>query len=244
MHRNRLGFTLIELLVVIAIIAILAAILFPIFTRAKKRAQEAACLANLKQIGSAMSLYLQDSNDKYPTAFAYKGIDSAGNPPGLDAEIPSAIGLLKILLPYSKTAEIWTCPTGARRAYGAATCTYPAKGSHGMVGWILLDNGTYACTNYVSYPLNTFAYADGTFQEEFCRGWSPLRAMQTWGKTFTYGPMSKKYPNPLWNNRLIQDGYAVANMWRPHGNGTNILYHDGHVYRARDFRDPNNPADG
>lgn len=60
------GFTLIELLVVIAIIALLAAILFPVFGRARENARKATCISNLKQIGSAMMLYLQDWDETYP----------------------------------------------------------------------------------------------------------------------------------------------------------------------------------
>lgn len=63
---NKRGFTLIELLVVIAIIAILAAILFPVFARAKSAAKKTLCLSNLKQIGIAMSLYQADADDGYP----------------------------------------------------------------------------------------------------------------------------------------------------------------------------------
>src|ERR687888_166883 len=68
-HRmgQRRGFTLIELLVVIAIIAILAAILFPVFARARESARRSTCLSNLKQIGTATLMYLQDYDDTYPS---------------------------------------------------------------------------------------------------------------------------------------------------------------------------------
>src|SRR5262249_58451868 len=67
MRRRRvLGFTLIELLVVIAIIAILAAILFPVFAQARESARRTTCLSNCKQIGLSMAMYLQDYDNTYP----------------------------------------------------------------------------------------------------------------------------------------------------------------------------------
>src|SRR5687768_10306071 len=64
----RRGFTLIELLVVIAIIAILAAILFPVFAQAKLSAKQTVCLSNIRQLGTAAQLYMIDSDDKWPAA--------------------------------------------------------------------------------------------------------------------------------------------------------------------------------
>jgi prepilin-type N-terminal cleavage/methylation domain-containing protein/prepilin-type processing-associated H-X9-DG protein len=65
-RAHRRGFTLIELLVVIAIIAILAAILFPVFAQAREKARQAVCLSNLKQLGTAIMLYAQDYGETYP----------------------------------------------------------------------------------------------------------------------------------------------------------------------------------
>lgn len=66
MKRRLNGFTLIELLVVIAIIAILAAILFPVFAQAREKARGITCLSNLKQVGTGLAMYVQDNDEKYP----------------------------------------------------------------------------------------------------------------------------------------------------------------------------------
>ena len=67
LHARRSGFTLIEMLVVIAIIAILAAILFPVFSRARETARRTVCLSNLQQIGAAIAIYEGDAGGFLPT---------------------------------------------------------------------------------------------------------------------------------------------------------------------------------
>src|SRR5438270_8287108 len=74
------GFTLIELLVVIAIIAIIAAILFPVFAQAREKARQATCVSNMKQIGTALTMYQQDYDETYPFGYQYYGTyDAQGN---------------------------------------------------------------------------------------------------------------------------------------------------------------------
>ena len=68
-QSTRRGFTLIELLVVIAIIAILAAILFPVFAQAREKARQISCLSNSKQIAMALTMYVQDYDETFPTAW-------------------------------------------------------------------------------------------------------------------------------------------------------------------------------
>ncbi len=89
------GFTLIELLVVIAIIAILAAILFPVFARARENARRASCMSNLKQVGLTMMQYTQDYDERYPYGVPanWKGIGWAG-----------------MIYPYAKSAQVFVCP--------------------------------------------------------------------------------------------------------------------------------------
>lgn len=91
----RKGFTLIELLVVIAIIAILAAILFPVFARAREKARQTSCLSNLKQIALAFNMYASDYDSMYPATWT-------GYPSTVYAHL---------LLPYMKNVQLMTCPS-------------------------------------------------------------------------------------------------------------------------------------
>lgn len=99
----RRAFTLIELLVVIAIIAILAAILFPVFAQAKETARKTTCLNNMKQIGIGQMMYVSDSDGRYPSWVPQMPPINGGNtnffPPDLQ------------LMPYIKNEKIWKCPS-------------------------------------------------------------------------------------------------------------------------------------
>ena len=83
--RAKRGFTLIELLVVIVTIAILAAILFPVFSRARENARRASCQNNLKQIGTAIMQYTQDYDEKIPSLYRMDGAKTADVPSGIFA---------------------------------------------------------------------------------------------------------------------------------------------------------------
>ncbi len=110
--RRFAGFTLIELLVVIAIIAILAAILFPVFAQAREKARQTSCLSNNKQIGLATIMYIQDYDETFPVEAwfgnnRYDGVPVVGS--GVAGE--SATNYKDELYPYTKNQQIWICPT-------------------------------------------------------------------------------------------------------------------------------------
>lgn len=221
-NRQGAAFTLIELLVVIAIIALLAAILFPVFAQAREKARETVCLSNTRQIGTAVRMYVQDYDETFPIFHAYNFTP----PPGQ----PGHRGIEDELFPYTKNAELFKCPndsgstyqkqerptaTSYRDAYGSsyrftATCFTIVGGPNGS----FQNDG----------PINTGYYAprvvtDATFQypaetrlmrDEMLPWFSPER-----------DPNGTKY------------GYAGANgaagyyqQWHPRGGG--FVFADGH----------------
>jgi prepilin-type N-terminal cleavage/methylation domain-containing protein/prepilin-type processing-associated H-X9-DG protein len=115
--RRQSGFTLIELLVVIAIIAILAAILFPVFARARENARRSSCQSNLKQIGIGFAQYNQDYDGHYP--YGCERPDTASSPLSLSPEPWSSYGNNSNenqiwpakLQPYLKSRQIFACPS-------------------------------------------------------------------------------------------------------------------------------------
>jgi prepilin-type N-terminal cleavage/methylation domain-containing protein/prepilin-type processing-associated H-X9-DG protein len=105
------GFTLIELLVVIAIIAILAAILFPVFSRAREKAREASCKSNLRQIGLALQMYSTDYDDLLPLANSQP---SSSGPPGI----------YDVLGPYTKNQQLFRCPSDKTKMWQTEGTSY------------------------------------------------------------------------------------------------------------------------
>jgi prepilin-type N-terminal cleavage/methylation domain-containing protein/prepilin-type processing-associated H-X9-DG protein len=111
MSRLRRGFTLIELLVVIAIIAILAAILFPVFAQAREAARKTSCLSNLRQISMAAAMYTQDYEEMMPGPALRRVGATEPTPYGNYWWGTRWMVWPELILPYNKSVEIYTCPS-------------------------------------------------------------------------------------------------------------------------------------
>lgn len=125
------GFTLMELLVVLVVIAIVAAILFPVFAKARENARGSACLSNLRQLGTALTLYVQDNDETFPlnrfpdAAHPLGGCISPGPPFPIDGLEGSSVNWKRAVLPYVKSIACWQCPSNnsawSKNIYSDAT---------------------------------------------------------------------------------------------------------------------------
>ncbi len=128
LHRGKSsGFTLIELLVVIAIIAILAAILFPVFAKAREKARQITCTSNEKQLGLGIIQYVQDNDETYPCGTISTATGGGVPTPGVGtpgAGYGGGAGWAGEIYPYVKSTGVYTCPddtgsgTGPIVSYG------------------------------------------------------------------------------------------------------------------------------
>ncbi|MBU0610272.1 MAG: DUF1559 domain-containing protein [Armatimonadetes bacterium] len=199
---TRHGFTLIELLVVIAIIAILAAILFPVFAKAREKARQSSCASNLKQIGLAFMQYAQDYDETLPTDW----ITLPGGTAWTDRYTWRAA-----IFPYIKNSQIFSCPSDSYNYSGA------------LAG--MCQNGEGSIPG--GYGDNTFHWDSGAPNPPgttFCKlGTIALPAQLILAGDSSYGGHQLSYqPNTL--NTPRTDPGSMR-----HNEGCNYCFADGHV---------------
>ncbi len=195
---RRRAFTLIELLVVIAIIAILAAILFPVFAKAREKARQTNCLSNLKQLGMSSLMYLSDSDDLY---FGHlQGTRNTFYPPsGMYLNWPQQVH------PYSKNAQIMSCPSLPDAPWVYSPTARDNNFGYGMNYWMTYYYYYILGTAIIPRPAETIWYTDCNYYLVY-----PTFYLYTYPNDATYG----------------QNG--TARLQLRHNDGVNVAYLDGH----------------
>ena len=219
-RTRRFAFTLIELLVVIAIIAILAAILFPVFAQARERARMTACVSNMRQMGSALMMYVQDYDETFPYCRFH----------GADAMAATRTYVWRnAIRPYLKNLDVLGCPSNpySRTTPGVSTAgnTFP-KGGGNAEGWQSEPEQRMP----TSYSLNSCAIT-----------WVPADSKSPPpGPPLRMGDVSRPadtilISECLWPNADLYGEWLTRKDWCPgvfaHSAGKvgNFIFFDGHV---------------
>lgn len=148
---KRSGFTLIELLVVIAIIAILAAILFPVFARARENARRTSCISNLKQISLGLIQYTQDYDELLVKSYYGQFNSVQSRPPSVP---PENYKWMDAIYPYVKSEQVFVCPSADNRQMGT-NCPTATGILCNPTKYTYSKNLTAPARDFGSYTINT-----------------------------------------------------------------------------------------
>ncbi len=206
--RSRKGFTLIELLVVIAIIAILAAILFPVFAKAREKARQITCLSNEKQIGLAIMQYVQDYDETYPPYYNHNGSDY--------------VNFWDICIePYIKSDGVFNCPSRTTKRSGGATIWKATSYSYNdAIGHFEWGGGP---VTLASVKAPSSCWMNGEYESAYGGG-------SRYGQYVSPEPGAASYPPTYVYTGAVATTMSVFTV---HTEGWNLTYADGHAKWAK-----------
>jgi prepilin-type N-terminal cleavage/methylation domain-containing protein/prepilin-type processing-associated H-X9-DG protein len=225
--QRKSGFTLIELLVVIAIIAILAAILFPVFARARENARRTSCASNLKQLGLGILQYTQDYDEKYPlrrfAPFGTGAAYSSSDPAERDYDDNS---WRTVVQPYIKSTQLFACPSNpdnSKKSYDPEfNRSYAA-------------NATWIVNNGVTTELGVFGQAGPVALSQVQSPSQVIAVTEIWHVPWVAVIIDR---NAVAYNDSGTGGPASVTayqdvLWAGHFGRSNYLFADGHVKSLR-----------
>jgi len=247
--ESKLGFTLIELLVVIAIIAILAAILFPVFAKVREKARQTQCLSNMKQINLAMIQYVQDYDEAWPSVTIGHGLSATDDTGGADARpYTTQSSWAYAIYPYVKSLAVFNCPddpygTTFKNAYSSTDqmdiartyipiMQYNEDGSstpQADTNSAIMINGhdgvdvKNMTDSQIPYPSSTIWLTEAGLNSNATGGCvdSPCQDVNVWEPgLFVFQRNEMTQPNGSQKNQVADN----------HTGGTNWCFGDGHVH--------------
>ncbi|MCE5219532.1 prepilin-type N-terminal cleavage/methylation domain-containing protein [bacterium] len=209
---SRKGFTLIELLVVIAIIAILAAILFPVFARAREKARQTACLSNARQMGTAVMMYAQDYDEQLVN------LQLAGCKFTFNGMTHNNLLWYMALMPYVKSVQVFDCPSTSRTWYGQYTGD--------------TDYGINSEITYRHHYNSTTKVGTGCPLAELQK---PAETCVIADSDWTHSTADYKFSNSYFLNGTPHVSAFIPDR---HNGTANIVFCDGHAKAMAIMRDP------
>lgn len=221
--QNNRAFTLIELLVVIAIIAILAAILFPVFAQAREKARSASCLSNTRQISTGYAMYIQDYDENFPPTVTERQAPP-GTPDTAEARAPFSYRVR--INPYVKSQDIFKCPSAIAWTPLGPGNWYPTDyGCHLNEAYITpaANNHQKDYAGVGAIDLTDFGFNDHT----------PLASI-TYSSQFIVLADAARSDNTVSRGGLYPQPWAFdvptqARFIARHQGGGNVAYSDGHA---------------
>lgn len=241
---QRKGFTLIELLVVIAIIAILAAILFPVFAQAREKSRQISCLSNMKQTGLAFMQYLQDYDERFPAMTCADSFGASCQEP-----FNGFFAWNFTIQPYIKNLQVYQCPSDGDKACfskcGVAGGYEPMLMAAGVAGATSNMTPQRCAQVYpLSYAANYFLSQTSHSATRTPPGGLSLATIQSPSKLFVLGeygkgtapwsdnPYGTYYMIPGYNSGTPTSRYRASSR---HNQGRTWNFSDGHAKWFKDW---------
>jgi len=222
---RREGFTLIELLVVIAIIAILAAVLFPVFAKVREKARQITCASNLKQVGLGIMQYEQDNNDYLVPS--YMANRTSGGPAVVNGDWEN------LIYPYVKSVGVYKCPDNPSSNLQYGNMQGDAGVSYGSSDMPVAE--TVAGVGYVSYAINYIIFPNtyNSLPQSMYHMLTPSSSIAVVESTALSPFFDPNNPPEFGLNRKVAANIAASPsggcLFLGHTGASNYLFCDGHV---------------